>query len=454
MPLLSRILERRLRDAFDTVLPGADPVLRPSDRADFQANGAMAVAKAVGRTPRQVAEEVVAAASLDDICSEVDVSGPGFINLTLSDEFLSRQAAVLSADPRLGVEAVAAPERVVIDYSSPNMAKEMHVGHLRSTLIGDALARVLGFLGHEVARENHIGDWGTQFGMLIEHLLDLDGIANAESFGVRDLNEFYAAARRQFDSDPSFAERSRQRVVLLQTGDAETLRLWRRLVDESIAYFQEVYDQLGVLLTPDDVVGESYYNDLLPVVVSELTAAGLLVLSEGALCVFPPGFVNREGQPLPLIIQKSDGGYGYAASDLAALRDRFGRLEVDLAVYVVGAPVHRDEGAQSAGSELRAMYRSLAARTHATYIEAGASVLEHGNYTDTLPCLPIEAPDQGCRGGRIAVRASDGLHFCPLVLTTASGLACWCPVWSSGALRFGIAMATPVIAGLRSRESR
>jgi len=174
MPLLSRILEGRLRDAFDAVLPGADPVLRPSDRADFQANGAMAVAKELGRSPRQVAEEVVAAASLDDVCAEVEVSGPGFINLTLSDEFLSRQAAVLSADPRLGVEAAPVPERVVIDYSAPNVAKEMHVGHLRSTLIGDSLARVLGFLGHEVRRENHIGDWGTPFGMLIEHLLDVD----------------------------------------------------------------------------------------------------------------------------------------------------------------------------------------------------------------------------------------------------------------------------------------
>ena len=337
MPLLSRILERRLRDAFDTVLPGADPVLRPSDRADFQANGAMAVAKAVGRTPRQVAEEVVAAASLDDICSEVDVSGPGFINLTLSDEFLSRQAAVLSADPRLGVEAVAAPERVVIDYSSPNMAKEMHVGHLRSTLIGDALARVLGFLGHEVARENHIGDWGTQFGMLLEHLLDLDGIANAESFGVRDLNEFYAAARRQFDSDPSFAERSRQRVVLLQTGDAETLRLWRIFVAESMRHAREVYDLLGVLLTEDDTVGESSYNPLLPVVVEELSAAGLLVEDDGALCVFPAGFENRNGEPLPLIVRKSDGGYGYPATDLASLRDRTQRLGATRLLYVVGA---------------------------------------------------------------------------------------------------------------------
>ncbi len=192
MPDASRVLLQRLQAAFDTVVPGADPVLRASDRADFQANGALALAKVVGRPPRQVAEEVVAAASLDDICSEVEVSGPGFINLTLSDGFVAGQVAALSADPRLGVDPAAHPETVVIDYSAPNVAKEMHVGHLRSTLIGDALARVLGFLGHDVRRENHIGDWGTPFGMLIEHLLDVDGAADAESFSVRDLNEFYA----------------------------------------------------------------------------------------------------------------------------------------------------------------------------------------------------------------------------------------------------------------------
>ena len=219
----SSVLDQRLRAAFDAVAPGADPVLRVSDRADFQANGALALAKQLGRPPQQIAHQVVELASLDDVCAEVEVSGPGFINLTLSDGFVARQVAELSADPRLGVGVVPDPQIVVIDYSAPNVAKEMHVGHLRSTLIGDCLARVLGFLGHTVVRENHIGDWGTPFGMLIEHLLDVDGAANAESFSVRDLNEFYAAARRQFESDPSFAERSRRRVVLLQSGDPETL---------------------------------------------------------------------------------------------------------------------------------------------------------------------------------------------------------------------------------------
>ena len=337
MPDASSVLLQRLQAAFDTVAPGADPVLRASDRADFQANGALALAKQVGRPPRQVADEVVAAASLDDICSEVEVSGPGFINLTLSDGFVAGQLAALSADPRLGVAEVERPETIVIDYSAPNVAKEMHVGHLRSTLIGDALARVLGFLGHDVRRENHIGDWGTPFGMLIEHLIDVGGAEDAESFSVRDLNEFYAAARRQFDSDPGFAERSRRRVVLLQSGDPETLRLWRIFVAESMRHAREVYHLLGVLLTEADTVGESFYNPLLPVVVEELSAKGLLVEDDGALCVFPEGFENRNGEPLPLIVRKSDGGYGYPATDLACVRDRTGRIGATRLVYVVGA---------------------------------------------------------------------------------------------------------------------
>ena len=336
MPDASRVLLQRLQTAFDTVAPGADPVLRVSDRADFQANGALALGKQLGRPPAKVAKEIVAAAHLDDVCSVVEISGPGFINLTLSDAFVEAQLADLSADPRLGVEAVAQPATIVVDYSSPNVAKEMHVGHLRSTLIGDALARVLGFVGHTVLRENHIGDWGTPFGMLIEHLLDVDGAENAESFSVRDLNEFYAAARRQFDSDPSFVERSRRRVVLLQSGDPETMRLWRIFVAESMRHAAEVYQLLGVLLTPEDTVGESFYNPWLSVVVDELDAKGLLVENDGAQCVFPEGFTNRQGEPLPLIVRKSDGGYGYPATDLACVRDRTGRLRADRLVYVVG----------------------------------------------------------------------------------------------------------------------
>src|ERR1700722_14663117 len=299
MPDPAGVILERLKAAFDTVRPGADPVLRVSDRADYQANGALALAKELGGSnPRSVAEEVVAAAVLDDVCSAVEISGPGFINLTLSDEFVAGLVASLSRDPRLGVAPVASPERVVIDYSAPNVAKEMHVGHLRTTLIGDALARVLGFLGHEVLRENHIGDWGTPFGMLIEHLLDVDGAERAESFSVRDLNDFYATARAQFDSDPAFADRCRHRVVLLQSGDPETMGLWRIFVAESVRHAQEVYDLLGVLLTPEDIVGESFYNPFLPELVSDLDAKGLLVEDGGALCVFPEGFENRQGEPL------------------------------------------------------------------------------------------------------------------------------------------------------------
>jgi arginyl-tRNA synthetase len=337
MPDLARVLREKLQAAFDTIVPGADPTLRPSDRADFQANGALALAKQVGRPPRDIAEDVAAAVSVGGVCAVVEVSGPGFINLTLSDGFVASQLRNLSADPRLGVDLAEHPQTVVIDYSAPNVAKEMHIGHLRSTLIGDSLARVLGFLGHTVLRENHIGDWGTPFGMLIEYLIEVDGAERAESFSVRDLNEFYAAARSKFDAEPDFAERCRSRVVLLQGGDEETLRLWRVFVAESMRHAGEVYALLGVLLTPEDIVGESYYNPFLPVVVDELTEKGLLVENDGALCVFPAGFENRQGEPLPLIVRKSDGGYGYPATDLAATRDRTGRLDATKLVYVVGA---------------------------------------------------------------------------------------------------------------------
>ncbi len=337
MPDAFSVLLQRLQAAFDTITPGADPVLRASDRADFQANGALPLAKLVGRSPQQIAASVVEAAALDDICSAVDVSGPGFINLTLSDTFVSDQIAAVSADDRLGVAVSATPHTMVIDYSGPNVAKEMHVGHLRSTVIGDSLARVLGFLGHEVLRENHIGDWGTPFGMLIEHLIDVGGAADAESFSVRDLNEFYAQARLHFDRDPAFAERCRQRVVLLQGGDAETLALWEIFVAESLRHIDQVYDMLGVLLTREDVAGESSYNPLLDVVVDELAAKDLLVEDAGALCVFPEGFTNRQGDPLPLIVRKSDGGYGYPATDLACIRDRTQRRRATTLIYIVGA---------------------------------------------------------------------------------------------------------------------
>jgi arginyl-tRNA synthetase len=332
------VLEQRLARAFDEVLPGSDPVLRPSGRADLQANGAIAAAKTLGRPPADVARQVVEALEVADICAEVEVSGNGFINLTYSSRFLAERLAALAADERLGIGLAASPEIVVVDYSAPNVAKEMHVGHLRTTVIGDALARMLAFLGHDVRRENHIGDWGTPFGMLIEHLVDLGEEVGAHELSTGDLTGFYQQARASFNATPEFADRSRRRVVLLQSGDEETLRLWRVLVGESVRYFDAVYEKLGVELTDDDIVGESFYNDMLASVVAELDAKGLLVVHEGAKCVFPPGFTNRDGDPLPLIVQKSDGGYGYASTDLAAIRHRVRDLGARRMLYVVGAP--------------------------------------------------------------------------------------------------------------------
>ena len=296
MPDAASVLLERLQAAFDTIAPGADPVLRPSDRADFQANGALPLAKVVGRPPRQVAEEVVAAASLDDICAEVEVSGPGFINLTLSDELRGRPAAALSADERLGVGLVARPETVVIDYSSPNVAKEMHVGHLRSTLIGDALARVLGVPRSRRAAQNHIGDWGTPFGMLIEHLLDVDGAADAESFSVRDLNASTRGAQ-EVRRRPRLRRALPHRVVLLQAGDDETLHLWRIFVAESMRHFGEVYEARRPP-TPEDIVGESFYNPLLPAVSPSSTRRACGGERRRAVRV-PPGLRPPTARPSP-----------------------------------------------------------------------------------------------------------------------------------------------------------
>jgi arginyl-tRNA synthetase len=331
------ILASRLQNAFDSVAPGADPVLRPSDRSDYQANGVMALAKQVGKPPREVAELVVGALDLSDIAT-VEIAGPGFLNLNLSTKVFNSQLRGLSSDARLGLEKTNSPKTVVIDYSAPNVAKEMHVGHLRSTVIGDALARMNRFAGNTVIARNHIGDWGTPFGMLIEHLLDLGEDKAVAELSIGDLDTFYKGAREKFEANDDFKQRSRLRVVALQGGDKETLRLWKILVDQSVAYFAEVYKKLDVTLTPDDNVGESFYNDMLDDVVKDLTAKGLITDSDGALCVFPPGFVNRDDEPLPMIVQKRDEGFGYAATDLAAIRNRVSGLKADEILYVVGTP--------------------------------------------------------------------------------------------------------------------
>lgn len=330
------VLQDRFRRAFDAIDEGADPVLRISERSDYQVNGVMALAKAQGVAPREMAARVLEHLEIDDL-AEVEVAGPGFLNLTLTDSFLNAQLRALLGDDRLGVGLVEG-RTVVIDYSAPNVAKEMHVGHLRSTVIGDSLARMYRFRGARVIARNHVGDWGTPFGMLIEHLVDLGEDEAVASLSIGDLDGFYRGARAKFDADDGFKDRSRSRVVALQGGDPETRRLWRMLVDESVKYFAEVYAALDVTLTPEDVTGESYYNDMLEAVVRDLDTAGLLVESGGALCVFPEGFVNRDGEPLPLIVRKSDEGFGYAATDLAAVRDRVDHLRADEILYVVGAP--------------------------------------------------------------------------------------------------------------------
>ncbi len=289
------------------------------------------------KAPQEIAEQISELIASDLQSFAIVSSMSGFVNISAKPEWLSKRISILLRDTRLGV-SVDQKKTFAVDYSAPNVAKEMHVGHLRSTVIGDTIVRMLEFKGHTVIRENHVGDWGTPFGMLIEHLLDLGEDRAANELGVGDLDSFYKQARSKFVSDEEFANRSRSRVVLLQGGDAETLRLWRILVDESMRYFNEVYSMLGVMLTDDDIRGESSYQELLPEVVERLRESGDLEESDGADVVFPGGWVNRDGEPLPMIIRKADGGYNYSTSDLACIIDRVERLACDGFLYVVGTP--------------------------------------------------------------------------------------------------------------------
>ena len=335
--VLARRVQSALGAAFGPEYRDTDPVIRPSQFADFQANVALALAKQLRRSPRDAATAIVEHLDVADVCREVEISGPGFINLALRDEWIAERVQDLLSDDRLGTP-VQERQNIPIDYSAPNVAKEMHVGHLRTTVVGDALARTLEFLGHHVIRQNHIGDWGTPFGMLIEHLLEV-GEDSAEAAQLKsDPNAFYQAARAKFDSDEDFADRARRRVVALQSGDAETLRLWRDLIELSKIYFNRIYRKLDVTLTDAHLAGESTYNDMLGPVCDELAEKGLAVVSDGALCVFLEGFTGREGKPVPLIIRKSDGGYGYATTDLATIKYRVEQLKADRIIYVVGAP--------------------------------------------------------------------------------------------------------------------
>ncbi|MGH3763629.1 MAG: arginine--tRNA ligase [Pseudonocardiaceae bacterium] len=347
------LAEVAVADAIGRVLPemaGADPVVRRSEHADFQSNAVLALAKRARTRPAELAIAVSETLRADPstpvtevMVSEVTVSGPGFLNLTLADAALWRQLAARMAGPRLGVGTPEQGRRTVVDYSGPNIAKEMHVGHLRTTIIGDCLVRVLGFLGAEVIRQNHLGDWGTQFGMLIQYLDDHpdatwrhDQLSEGTST-VSALDNLYRAARAAFDADPAFAERARARVVALQAGDEATVVRWREIVAESEFAFRDIYHRLGVLLEPGDSDGESSYNSILPDVVEELTAAGVAVESDGALVVFSDEVTGPDGNPVTLMVRKKDGGYGYDTTDLATIRHRIRDLKADRILYVVDA---------------------------------------------------------------------------------------------------------------------
>jgi arginyl-tRNA synthetase len=333
--MLAARVQQALGAAFGAEHAEADPLIRPSQFADFQANVALSLAKRLRRSPREVAEAI--AAELRDFPGTVEISGPGFINLTLSSEWIAERAAQALADPRAGVGTATPPQTVVVDYSAPNAAKEMHVGHLRTTIVGDALARTLAHLGHNVVRQNHLGDWGTPFGMLIEHLLDIGEEAALARLEAGEGSEYYQEARQKFDADPGFRDRARRRVGTLQAEDPETMRLWHLFMDATIRYFDKVYAMLGVTLTDADIAGESMYNPMLAETCDDLERSGVATISEGALCVFPPGFTGSDDKPLPLIIRKSDGGYGYATTDMAAIRYRVRDLKADRILYVVGA---------------------------------------------------------------------------------------------------------------------
>lgn len=308
---------------------------RPRDKShgDFATNLALMLAKPAGMNPRALAEALIAALPENTLVAEANIAGPGFINFVISQDQLLQQLEAAYQDAHVGVANAEQSQRVVIDYSSPNLAKEMHVGHLRSAIIGDAVARVCEFLGHTVIRQNHVGDWGTQFGMLLAHMEELEG--NELAMELSNLETFYKAAKKRFDESPEFANRARELVVALQSGDKKCLDLWQQFIDVSLSHCQEVYDRLGVKLTRDDVMAESAYNEDLPQVVADLREQGLLVEDQGAQCVFLDEFKNKEGESLPVIVQKSGGGYLYATTDLAAVRYRQNVLKGDHLMYFV-----------------------------------------------------------------------------------------------------------------------
>jgi arginyl-tRNA synthetase len=343
MGSIQNTLSHRFQDAlvaaFGESFAEVDPILGVATNpkfGDYQANVALSLAKRVGCSPREVAERVIAHLRVEDCCEVPTVAGPGFINLTLKPGYLSDWLRSIEADDRLGIAATTQPIRAVVDFSSPNIAKEMHVGHLRSTIIGDAIARVLEFQGHDVLRLNHVGDWGTQFGMLIAYLREVcpEALTTSDAIDLGDLVAFYKQAKQRFDEDPDFKETARLEVVKLQSGDAESHKAWQLLCTQSRREFQVIYDWLDIQLTER---GESFYNPFLADVLTDLQSTGLLVEDAGAQCVFLEGFTNKDGDALPLIVKKSDGAYNYATTDLAAIRYRLGQDQAERVIYVTDA---------------------------------------------------------------------------------------------------------------------
>ena len=334
---LQQTLSAQIESAFAAAgVAGSPIVLQPAknpDFGDFQINGAMGAAKAAKQNPRELAQKIADELNGKGAFAHAEVAGPGFINLRLNPEFLAQQIHAALNDERFGVAKTNKPQTVVIDYSSPNLAKEMHVGHLRSSIIGDSISRVLEFMGNTVIRQNHVGDWGTQFGMLVAYLVEQQ--KDNAAFELADLEQFYRAAKVRFDEDPAFADTAREYVVKLQGGDETVLALWKQFVDISLSHAQAVYDTLGLKLRPEDVAGESKYNDDLQPVVDDLVQKGLAVEDDGAKVVFLDEFKNKEGEPAAFIVQKQGGGFLYASTDLACLRYRIGRLKADRLLYVV-----------------------------------------------------------------------------------------------------------------------
>ena len=395
---LRNALQHRLQEAAAQALPLPDAVGFPLEPAtkpefgDFQANGALGLAKVLGQPPRHIAQAVVDHLHVDDFCHPPQVAGPGFINFTIRPEVLAREVQERLDHPRLGVPIAEPRQRVVVDFSSPNIAKEMHVGHLRSTIIGDCIARLLSFRGHHVLRLNHLGDWGTQFGMLIAYLKDMAprSLSGQEHVDLGDLVAFYRQAKRRFDEDKKFQEQSRREVVKLQAGESQSLQAWQLLCQQSRQAFQVIYDRLDVQLVER---GESFYNKVLSKVVEDLEQAQLLVVDDGARCVFLKGMTGKDGQPLPLIVQKRDGGYNYATTDLAAIRQR------------LASPSNGGEGAE------RVVYVTDAGQSN--HFAAVFQVAQRAGWVPTGCCLqhvPFGLV-QGTDGKKLKTRSGDTIRL-------------------------------------------